>query len=43
MEPNTSSVFARPSVRLGTRYDVREFHDAMLLPGALLPELLERI
>jgi uncharacterized protein (DUF885 family) len=28
---------------LGTKYDIRKFHDAMLLPGAMPLELLEHI
>jgi uncharacterized protein (DUF885 family) len=27
----------------GTKYDICNFHDAMLLPGAVPVELLERI
>lgn len=34
---------ARAQQTLGARYDVRKFHDAMLLPGAMPLELLERI
>jgi uncharacterized protein (DUF885 family) len=33
----------RAQKALGTRYDIRAFHDAMLLPGAVPLELLERI
>ena len=29
--------------KLGLKYDIRKFHDAMLLPGAVPLELLERI
>ena len=34
---------ARAQKALGTNYDIRKFHDAVLLPGALPLELLERI
>jgi uncharacterized protein (DUF885 family) len=34
---------ARAQQVLGAKYDVRKFHDAMLLPGAVPLELLERI
>jgi len=34
---------ARAQKSFGTKYDIRKFHDAMLLPGALPLELLERI
>jgi len=33
----------RAQRKLGAQYDVRKFHDAMLLPGAVPLELLERI
>jgi uncharacterized protein (DUF885 family) len=34
---------ARAQRVLGEKYDIRKFHDAMLLPGAMPLELLERI
>jgi uncharacterized protein (DUF885 family) len=34
---------ARAQKALGANYDIRKFHDAVLLPGALPLELLERI
>jgi len=34
---------ARAQEMLGRKYDIRQFHDAMLLPGALPLDLLERI
>ena len=34
---------ARAQEVLGAKYDIRKFHDAMLLPGGLPLELLERI
>ena len=34
---------ARAQKVLGANYDIRKFHDAMLLPGAMPLELLERI
>jgi uncharacterized protein (DUF885 family) len=34
---------ARAQKALGGKYDIRKFHDAMLLPGAVPLELLERI
>jgi uncharacterized protein (DUF885 family) len=34
---------ARAQQVLGTKYDVRKFHDAMLLPGAVPLELLEHV
>lgn len=34
---------ARAQQVLGTKYDVRKFHDAMLLPGAIPLELLEHV
>jgi uncharacterized protein (DUF885 family) len=34
---------ARAKLILGTKYAIRKFHDAKLLPGALPLELLERI
>jgi uncharacterized protein (DUF885 family) len=34
---------ARAQKVLGAKYDIRKFHDAMLLPGAVPLELLERI
>lgn len=33
----------RAKQSLGTKYDIRKFHDAMLLPGAVPLDLLERI
>jgi uncharacterized protein (DUF885 family) len=34
---------ARAQRVLGEKYDIRKFHDAMLLPGAMPLELLEHI
>jgi uncharacterized protein (DUF885 family) len=34
---------AQAQKMFGTKYDIRKFHDAMLLPGAVPLELLERI
>jgi uncharacterized protein (DUF885 family) len=34
---------AQAQKALGAKYDIRKFHDAMLLPGAMPLELLERI
>lgn len=34
---------ARAQAQLGTKYDVHKFHDAMLLPGAVPLDLLERV
>jgi uncharacterized protein (DUF885 family) len=34
---------ARAQQTLGARYDVRKFHDAMLLPGGVPLQLLEQI